>query len=426
MSNSESIPQLPKRLELEELPQISGGRFSVHDQAEEQSRYRMVDPATGEAKGFVVVDNTNRGPGLGGIRIAPDLTLSEVGRLAYAMSLKNSVACLPYGGGKAGLVGNPDLLIANPDFKKELIHLTAETLFTLPSYIPAPDMGTNDHDVQQIYDYYSEKLGTKFHKRGGASRLPETGGIPIDAWALTAHGMVSALETLESLQGDFSIKGCRVVVQGFGNVGAPAVEKLAALGARIVGASDINRAIFHSKGLNISSLMDAKKKGGLIHYSDETEKSFDSKHVDWLLEAPCDVLIPAARPDAITARNADRIDCKIVIQGANAPSNRLTEYYLENRRGILNCSDFIVNVGGVIGCAAELEMTMDEDYRARVLASGNNGRSYVENLIYNTVARNTKEIMGRLNSSPIKDKTFREEALALAEDRLGQPELTWL
>lgn len=413
-------------MELGEIPHKTGERFSGFDQQELQTRYRLVDPATGKTQGFVVVDNTNRGPGLGGIRIAPDLTLGEVGRLAYAMSLKNSAACIPYGGGKAGLIGDPEILKANPNYKSELIHLTAETLFDLPTYIPAPDMGTNDHDVQQIFDFYSKRLGTQNHKRGGASRLPETGGVPIDAWALTAHGMIASLETLESLKDHFSIKDCRVVVQGFGNVGAPAAVKLADLGAKIVGASDINRAVYHSKGLEVSSLWEAREKGGLVHFTAETEKSFNSDQVDWLLEAPCDVLIPAARPDAITARNADRIDCKIVIQGANAPSNRLTEYYLENRRGILNCSDFIVNVGGVIGCAVELEMTVDNSYRNKVMDAGNNGRSYVENLIYNTVARNTREIMGRLTPTSIKDKTFRETALELAENRLDQPELIWL
>lgn len=426
MNPSKPRLNLPKSLTLENVSSKTGDRFSRQDKMVAlQHRYRMIDPATGDVWGFVVVDNTSRGPGLGGIRIAPDLTLSEVGRLAYAMSLKNSAACLPYGGGKSGLIHDPVFLSANLTFKKELIHLLAETLFDLPSYIPAPDMGTNDSDVQQIFDFYSSQLGTKKHKRGGASRLPETGGIPIDAWALTSHGMVSAIQSQETHIQDFSISDCRVVVQGFGNVGGPVAEKLAAKGAKIIGMSDIGQAVYHSQGLDIELLNQAREMGGLIHYSGKVEKRFDQDRIDWLLEAPCDILIPAARPDAITARNADRIDCKLVIQGANSPSNRLTEYYLENRRGILSCSDFIVNVGGVIGCAVELEMTMDENYRAKVLAEGNNGRSYVEKLIYNTVADNTAEVMARLKAGR-RDSIFREEALAIAENRLEQPELTWL
>ena len=81
--------------------------------------------------------------------------------------------------------------------------------------------------------------------------------------------------------------------------------------------------------------------------------------MDWLLEAPCDILVPAARPDAITARNADRIQCKVILQGANTPVNKMTEYYLNNRRGIISLSDFIVNSGGIIGCAVELTMKAD-------------------------------------------------------------------
>lgn len=417
--------KLPKRLALETVSEPAGHRFSSDDNGKNQERFLILDPVDKRTWGFVVVDNTVRGPGLGGIRIAPDLTINEVGRLAHAMTLKNSAACLPYGGGKAGLILDPQPLAANPDLKKEVIHLLAGALFDLPTYIPAPDMGTNDHDVQQIFDHYSEKLGTREHKRGGASRLPETGGIPIDGWGLTAHSMYAAIKTLESIQDDFILAGSKVVIQGFGNVGAPIAEKLTAEGANIVGVSDITQAIYNSSGFDLNMLLAARQRGGLAFFKGTIEKSFGPNQLDWLLEAPCDILIPAARPDAITARNADRIDCRVVVQGANAPSNRLTEYYLENRRGILNCSDFIVNVGGVMGCAVELEMTVDSNYRNKVLADGNYGRPYVEKLIYNTVAKNVTSIMESLTASK-KDRTFREAALDLAEEQLQQPGLTIL
>ncbi len=425
MTSHAPATKLPNRLVLEAISEPASHRFSSNDSGENQKRFLILDPVDKQTWGFVVVDNTVRGPGLGGIRIAPDLTMNEVGRLAHAMTLKNSAACLPYGGAKAGLIFDPQSLAANPELKKDLIHLLAEALFDLPTYIPAPDMGTNDRDVQQIFDRYSEKLGTRQHKRGGASRLPETGGIPIDGWGLTAHSMYAAIKTLETIQDDFTLAGSRVVIQGFGNVGAPVAEKLAQEGANIVGVSDVTQAIYNSSGFDLNMLLAARERGGLAFFKGKIEKSFGPKQLDWLLEAPCDLLIPAARPDAITARNADRIDCRMVIQGANAPSNRLTEYYLENRRGILNCSDFIVNVGGVMGCAVELEMTVDTNYRKKVLAEGNYGRPYVENLIYNTVAKNVTSIMGSLTASKA-DRTFREEALDLAEKRLQQAELTIL
>ncbi len=422
---SNKIPkQLPARLELEETSSREAFRFSASEEEAPAHRYRVVDPE-GELWGFVVVDNTQRGPGLGGIRIAPDLTLSEVSRLARAMTLKNSAACLPYGGGKSGLIHDPVFLHHNPEYKNELILKFSEGLFPLKTYIPAPDMGTNDRDAQRIYDYFSERLGTREHKRGGASRLPETGGISIDDWALTAHGMYATIKTLEEIRGDFNIAGSRIVIQGVGNVGHPIAQKLQTEGALIVGVSDITQGIYRASGLNGAALDDALRQGGLIHYGEKTDCRFSPENLDWLLEAPCDLLIPAARPDAITARNADRIDCRMVVQGANAPSNRLTEYYLKNRRGIESYADFIVNVGGVIGCAVELEMTVDTVYRGKVLAEGNSGRTYVEHLIYNTVAENIREI---IQTPPVfeKDTTFREQALALAQKRLEIPEQTWL
>ena len=424
MPSNTTLPKLPVRLELQETVSTDTFRFFVSDEEHPAHRYQAVDP-DGQVWGFVVVDNTERGPGLGGIRIAPDLTLNEVARLARAMTLKNSAACLPYGGGKAGLIHDPVFLHNNPEYKNELILKFAEALFPLESYIPAPDMGTNDHDAQQIYNYFSERLGTREHRRGGASRLPETGGIPIDDWGLTAHGLYAAIRILETFFEDFQIAGSRVVIQGFGNVGHPVAQKLLAEGACIAGVSDISQGLYHSSGLNMDALESAVQKGGLVHYAIDAEYRFPAEQLDRLLEAPCDILIPAARPDAITARNADRIDCRRVIQGANAPANRLTEYYLENRRGIVNYADFIVNVGGVMGCAVELEMTVDPAYREKVLSAGNSGRSYVENLIYNTVSNNVRWILEH-RSEFAQDATFREIALTLAGERLKTPELTWL
>ena len=128
----------------------------------------------------------------------------------------------------------------------------------------------------------------------------------------------------------------------------------------ITGVSDIHGALWHSHGLNVGELNSIRREpGGISNYSGQVEKRLGPEQIDWLLEAPCDILIPAARPDAITARNADRIQCRKIFQGANAPSNKMTEYYLQNRRGIISYSDFIVNVGGVMGCAVELKMTME-------------------------------------------------------------------
>jgi glutamate dehydrogenase (NAD(P)+)/glutamate dehydrogenase (NADP+) len=422
------VIELPNKLVAEACDaRDEANRFSATDDDTAEELIRVVDPTTGNIWGFVVVDDTRRGPGLGGIRMASDVTLGEVRRLARAMTLKNSAANLPFGGGKAGIVCDPVVMTRNSGMKRDLIGVFAEALFSVENYIAAPDMGTDETDIQQIYEYYSERLGTPQHMRGGASRPPDKGGIPIDEWGLTAHSLFAAIQTVEELESDFRVSGAQVVIQGYGNVGSVSASKLNNVGAVISGASDIHGALWHPQGLGVEELNSVRRQpGGISNYSGKVEKRFGPDQIDWLLEAPCDILIPAARPDAITARNADRIQCRKIFQGANAPSNKMTEFYLHNRRGIVSYSDFIVNVGGVMGCAVELKMTMDASYREQVLALGEDGKTYVDRLVYKTVSSNIRELRDRLHYSKQNDRIFREEAQQLAQERLNEPENIWL
>ena len=418
---------LPEQLTLEYLSrEYQKDRFSDSALSAPEQKIRVVDPSDGKVWGFLIIDDTRRGPGLGGIRAAPDLSLNEVGRLARSMTLKNSAANIPFGGGKSGIVANPIFLRQNPSVKEKFIKLFAEAIFPEERYIPAPDMGTDEQDMQAIFDFYSEKLNRTDHMRGGSGRPPDRGGIPLDEWGLTAQGLYAATETLQKLDGRFQIKGSRVVIQGYGNVGSPTADKLHRAGAMIVGASDIHAALWNPDGLNIEKLNRIRREpGGLQDYTGSVKKKFDSNRLDWLLEAPCDILVPAARPDAITSRNVDRIQCKVILQGANTPVNKMTEYYLKNRKNILSLSDFIVNVGGVIGCAVELKMASDSTYKKKVSREGT--RQYLDALIYETISRNVEEIFKRLKDSKNQDTIFREEALRLAEERLASnnPEI-WL
>ena len=426
--NTQLVNKFPNKLILEWCDaKDETNRFSASDDRTPEQLIRVLDPATGNIWGFVVVDDTRRGPGLGGIRMAPDITLWEVRRLARAMTLKNSAANLPFGGGKAGIVCDPVEMARNPGMKRDLIGIFAEVLFSVEQYIPAPDMGTNEKDIQHIYEHYSERLGTHQHMRGGASRLPDKGGIPIDEWGLTAHSLFAAVRTVEELEPDFKLKGAQVVIQGYGNVGSVTASKLSDVGVVITGVSDIHGALWHPHGLNVEELNSVRREpGGISNYSGQVEKRFGLDQIDWLLETPCDILIPAARPDAITARNADRIQCRKIFQGANTPSNKMTEYYLQNRRNIVSYSDFIVNVGGVMGCAVELKMTMEPSYREQVLLQGEDGKIYMERLITNTVSSNIRTLMSRLSDQKDGDRIFREEAQKLAQERLDHPDDIWL
>ena len=413
----------PKNLKPQLLPKTADpDRFSQSPTLSQEACYQIIEPETKRVWGFVSIDNTQRGPGLGGIRMVQDLSLNEIMRLARIMTLKNSAACLPYGGAKAGLTLKSFELTENFAIREELIEKLADCLFELSAYVPAPDMGTNEKDIQIIHNNHSHKLGTENHSRGGAGRPVEKGGIPIDDWELTAHGLFSAIKALESRDETLDLSKAKFIVQGFGNVGAPTALKLQESGATLVGASDINIALWNPNGLDVQALDKIRRNpGGLINYPFKVSRKFSSDKLDWLLEAPCDILIPAARPDAITARNVDRIQCRYVLQGANTPSSKPVEYYLHHRRNILSLTDFIVNAGGVIGCAVERNMIIDNSYANRVKNIGI--RTYVEKLINNTISKNVCEIYARMRND--SDTIFRDSAWELALERLKTQEV-WL
>lgn len=412
---------LPKSLKAVPLPdKDQTGRFTINPELATENSYTIIDPDSQSAWGYIAIDNTRRGPGLGGIRMVQNLSLNEIMRLARVMTLKNSAACLPYGGAKAGVSLNSLELTSGQ--RIELLEKLADCLYELPDYAPAPDMGTNEKDIQIIHNNHSQKLGTEKHSRGGAGRPVENGGVPIDDWELTAHGLFSAIKALESLDSTLNLSGSTFVVQGFGNVGAPIAMKLQEAGAVLVGASDIHAALWNPNGLDAQALNKIRREpGGLSNYPLKVEKKFSPNKLDWLLEAPCDILIPSARPDAITARNADRIQCRYILQGANTPSSKPVEYYLHHRRNILSLTDFIVNAGGVIGCAVERQLMVDESYAARVKQVGI--RTYIENLIENTISKNVCETYSRLQNN--KDLIFRDSAWELALERLDTKEV-WL
>lgn len=411
----------PNSLRLRQLSKVlDENRFSRQKEILQEASCEIYDPETNIVWGFVSLHNTKRGPGLGGIRMAPKVSLNEINRLAYVMTLKNSAACLPYGGGKSGLIVNDPTYYEKKDKKKILIEKFADALFDLEKYIPAADMGTDEQDIQLIYERHSKKLRQKIHGRGGSGRPSEFGGIPIDDWELTAHGLFAAALTLESLLDGFKLSRSKVVIQGFGNVGCPTALKLSQKGTLIVGASDIHCALWNPKGLDLGELAKIRRlPGGLKNYSNKVEKRFGPEKLDWLLEAPCDILVPAARPDAVTAKNIDRINCRLILQGANTPSSKPVEYYLKHRRNIISLTDFIVNAGGVIGCAVERKTMQDKDYAKMV--NEKNARNYTEELIFNTVASNVKDIFSRIK----KDYLFRDSAVELAMERLQTKEI-WL
>jgi glutamate dehydrogenase (NAD(P)+) len=289
------------------------------------------EPSVG-LKAVLVIDNVALGPAIGGLRLAPDVSVEECLRLARAMTLKNSAAGLPHGGGKSVLWGDPRM----PRERKEaLLRCFAHALRNETDYIFAPDMGTDETCMAWIQDEIGRVVG-----------LPSAlGGIPLDEIGATGWGLLHAADVASRYAG-LKLEGARVAVQGFGAVGKHAARFLATRGALLVAVSDSRGTLVNEAGIDVSELARLKEQGaGVCDYPEGRKLERDA-----IIDVECDIWIPAARPDVIRENNVDRLKTKVLLEGANIPLTAGAEDALY-RRGVLCVPDFIANAGGVI-CAA--------------------------------------------------------------------------
>jgi glutamate dehydrogenase/leucine dehydrogenase len=283
-------------------------------------------------KGIVVIDNTAAGPGIGGIRMAPDVTTGEVFRLARAMTWKNALAGIPHGGGKSAILADH-----NVPNKETLIRQFARAIESLKGYIPGPDMGTDETAMGWIRDEIGRSVGL----------AKVLGGIPLDQIGATGYGLAVCAEVAQEFAG-VNLKGASVSVQGFGNVGSHAARYLSQRGATLTSASDLDGTIHDPDGIDIEKLVAIKSETGRVtDYPAPTKLEPDA-----FLDLECDILVPAARPDAITENNVARLKTKMILQGANIPVTAQAERIL-HAQGILSVPDFVANAGGVICAAVE-------------------------------------------------------------------------
>jgi glutamate dehydrogenase/leucine dehydrogenase len=291
------------------------------------------DPAT-NLKAVAVVDNVAIGPAIGGVRMAPDVSIGECFRLARAMTFKNAAAGLPHGGGKSVIFADPRMPAAE---KERLVRAFARAIRDLVDYIPGPDMGTDESCMAWVRDTI-----------GRAAGLPRAvGGIPLDEIGATGYGLAVAVEAAKDFCG-LSLDGATVAVQGFGAVGRHAARFLAAKGARPIAASDSAATVVDENGLDIATLADHKRRsGGVAGFPGARTVGRDA-----IIDVPCDIWIPAARPDVLKADNVGRLKARLVAEGANIPATLEAERLL-HERGILVLPDFIANAGGVICAAVE-------------------------------------------------------------------------
>ena len=337
-------------------------------------------------RAIVVIDNVARGPAIGGARMAPDVTLEECARLARAMTLKNAAAGLPHGGGKSVIIADPAMPVAE---KERLMRAFASAIDDLRDYIVGPDMGTDERCMGWVHDQIGRAVG-----------LPAAlGGIPLDEIGATGFGVAIAAEVAQQYC-KVELAGARVAVQGFGAVGQHASRFLAERGAVLVAASDSRGTIHDPDGLDIARLHALKAAGrSVTEY--EGGPGARTADRDAVIDIECDLWIPAARPDVITAANVDRLRTHMVVQGANIPLTADAEAAL-HARGVLSIPDFIANAGGVICAAVE--------YR------GGTRRTAFET-IEERIRENTSAMLEQAAADGVPP---RAAAMALAETRVRE------
>ncbi|MBZ5620191.1 MAG: Glu/Leu/Phe/Val dehydrogenase [Acidobacteriia bacterium] len=290
--------------------------------------------------GYRVQHSVARGPAKGGIRFAPDVTLDEVRALASWMTWKCAVVNIPFGGGKGGVICDPNLL-SDAELEKLTRRYTAEIIdFIGPERdVPAPDVNTNEKVMAWIMDTYSMHarhtvtaiVTGKPRSLGGSRGRPEA----------TGRGcMMVSLKALERL--GIAPGACRAVIQGFGNVGGMAAKLMSAIGFKIICMVEYDGAVYNPHGLDIAALQRHRKETGSITGFSGGEDM--DKNEAMFLE--CDILLPAATENVIHSGNAGRLRCKILCEGANGPTTPLADLVLADKK-VFVIPDILANAGGV-------------------------------------------------------------------------------
>jgi glutamate dehydrogenase (NAD(P)+) len=292
-------------------------------------------------KGYRVLHSTIRGPGKGGIRFSPDVTIEEVRALAAWMTWKCAVVNIPFGGAKGGVICDPQKL--SPAVIERITRrYTAELSEWLGPErdVPAPDMGTNEQTMAWVMDTYS------MHVRQATTAVVT--GKPLDLGGslgrreATGRGLLMVTDCAIQKLG-LRPQDCRVVVQGFGNVGTYAARLMQESGYTIVGAADVSGGIYNEKGIDAAAL--AKWVHGdrkpLVDYPGGARLSSHE-----IVFQPCDILVPAAMENQITSQNAHRVQARIMIEGANGPTTAPADPIIDSK-GIFVIPDILANAGGV-------------------------------------------------------------------------------
>ncbi len=345
------------------------------------------------------------GPFKGGIRFHPEVTMDEVKALSMWMSLKCAVVQVPYGGGKGGVICNPKEMSRDELERLSRGYIRATLKIIGPNQdIPAPDVYTNPQIMAWMADEYSCAQG--HNEFGIVTGKPLIVGGSLGRLEATSRGCYFVVEEACKKLG-LSLQGLRVVIQGFGNVGSYAARVLESAGAKIIAVSDSRGGVFNEQGLPVEKLLAHKGKEGTVHsYPNGTAISNEE-----LLVLDCDVLIPAALENQLTAENAHDIKAKIVAEAANGPTTAEADHILAEK-GVLVCPDILTNAGGVVVSYFEWVQDLESFY-------------WSEEQVNLRLQRKMSDAFRRVyDFSQYKNIPMRKAAYMVAVKRLGEGMIT--
>ena len=290
--------------------------------------------------GYRAQHNDAVGPTKGGIRLHPDVNEDEIKALSMWMSVKCGIADLPYGGGKGGIICDPREMSFPEIERLSRAYVRAISQIVGPAKdIPAPDVFSNSQNMAWMLDEYSHLR--EFDSPGFITGKPIVLGGSKCRDSSTARGVAICVEQACQVRG-LSLKGAKVIVQGFGNAGSYLAKFMFDAGAKVVGISDAYGALYDEDGLDIDDLLERRDSFGTVT---KLFKNTISNHD--LLEMDCDILVPAAIENQITQENAHNITASIVVEAANGPTTSAATKIL-TERGVLLVPDVLGNSGGVI------------------------------------------------------------------------------
>jgi glutamate dehydrogenase (NAD(P)+) len=355
--------------------------------------------------GYRVQHSISRGPAKGGIRYAPDVSLDEVRALASWMTWKCAVVNIPFGGAKGGVICDPKTM-SQGELERMTRRYTAELIeFIGPEKdVPAPDVGTNEQTMAWIMDTYS------MHQRQTVTSVVT--GKPVNIGGsrgrreATGRGISVVCDQAIEFLG-MPVKGCRVILQGFGNVGSNAAKLLFEKGYTIIGIAEFDGGLFNANGIDINALTRHRASAGtVVGFAGAT--AADPAE---LLTRECEILIPAATENVITSRNAKDLKCSILCEGANGPTTIVADEILA-AKNVFVVPDILANAGGVTASYFEwvqdrmgyfwteaevnqrLDMIMSESFQdviSYAQAHGVNNRIAAYMLAVDRVAYTTKQ-----------------------------------